>query len=914
MEWFNILRARLRALFRRESVLQDIEEELRIHVEMETERNIERGMPPDEAQAAARKSFGQFSRNTELSYDIRGGGWLETLWQDLRYGARALLKRPIFTLAIILTLALGIGANTAIFSVFNGIVLKPLPYKDPDRLVYVWKTERRGMAYQAGDHSDFGSISPGAFHDWRERSRSFGQMTAYRANSTILSNGDLTMYVVTIRAAERFFETLGASAQLGRTFTDRDYAPDAPRSVILANDMWRSHYAADPQIIGRTILLDGLPHTVIGVMQPGFWLTAEDVPRVWVPYFFSAEDKTNRASGIWSVIARLRPGISFDQAQTEMDIIAAQLGTDYPEAYKNSGVVLVPASVEILGSLGGLERVFLLLLCAVGLVLLIACVNVANLLLVRAVEREREFALRAALGASRWRLVRQLLTESLLLAALGGALGLLLGANGMSALTALLSGIPRLDDLRFDWQAFAFTATVSLVTGLLFGLAPAIRAARPDLQEALKEGGRGTASSRRVRRMGNLLVVGEVALAMLLLVGAGLIVQSFIRLRLTDPGFATGRMLTIKVNVPDYKYGRTTNASRPGSQEFVSRIKLFSLFEERLNSLPGIESAAVSERLPIGQWPGATGISIDGRAPVADEFWGCAELRQNGLPCHGAVGVNSVSTAYFRTIGMRLIRGRLFDKRDTADTPNVALINETMARKYWPDEDPIGKSFALNFSSWFPKAEIIGVVSDIKTNGLNMPPYPVIYRPDSQLPSDDCHLIIRTKAAPEALAAAVREEMGRIDRDIPLRGVRTMEVVIADTLWRARLSAWLFGLFAALAATLAAAGLYGVMSYSVNQRSQEIGLRMALGATSRDVLRMVIGEGFKLTVAGLALGLAAAFALSRLIASQLFGVTATDPLTYGGVAMLLGVVALIACYLPARRAVKVDPLQALRHE
>jgi putative ABC transport system permease protein len=548
------------------------------------------------------------------------------------------------------------------------------------------------------------------------------------------------------------------------------------------------------------------------------------------------------------------------------------------------------------------------------LVLLIACVNVANLLLVRAVEREREFALRAALGASRGRLLRQLLTESLLLAALGGGLGLLLGANGMRALTVLLSGIPRLDELRFDWQAFAFTAAVSVVTGLLFGLVPAIRAARPNLQEALKECGRGAASSRRVRRMGNLLVIGEVALAMLLLVGAGLIVQSFIRLQLTDPGFATGRMLTIKVNVPDYKYGRATNASRPGSQEFVSRIKLFSLFEERLNSLPGIESAAVSERLPIGQWPGATGISIDGRAPVADEFWGCAELRQNGLPCHGAVGVNSVSTAYFRTIGMRLIRGRLFDKRDTADTPNVALINETMARKYWPDEDPIGKSFALNFSSWFPKAEIIGVVSDIKTNGLNMPPYPVIYRPDSQLPSDDCHLIIRTKAAPDALAAAVRDEMGRIDRDIPLRGVRTMEVVIADTLWRARLSAWLFGLFAALAATLAAAGLYGVMSYSVNQRSQEIGVRMALGATSRDVLRMVIGEGFKLTVAGLALGLATAFALSRLIAGQLFGVTATDPLTYGGVAMLLGVVALIACYLPARRAVKVDPLQALRHE
>src|SRR5499426_3618482 len=449
---------------------------------------------------------------------------MQTLWQDLRQGARALLKKPVFTLTVVLTLALGVGANTAIFSVFNGIVLKPLPYKDPDRLVYAWKSEKRGMRYQVGAHSDFGSISPGAFHDWRERSRSFDQMTAYRANSTILNSGDLTMYVVTIRAAGRFFETLGASAQLGRTFTDRDYAPDAPRSVILANDLWRSQYAADPQMIGRTILLDGLQHTVIGVMPPGFWPTASAVSRVWVPYFFSAEEKTNRASGGWSVIARLRAGISFDQAQTEMDLIATQLETDYPEHYKNSGIALVPADAEILGSLGGFERVFLLLLCAVGLVLLIACVNVANLLLVRAAEREREFALRAALGASRGRLLRQLLTESLLLAALGGGLGLLLGANGMRAATALLPGVPRLDELRFDWQAFAFTAAVSLAAGLLFGLVPAIRAARPDLQEALKEGGRGGAASRRVRRMGYLLASAEVALAMPLLVGAGLIV------------------------------------------------------------------------------------------------------------------------------------------------------------------------------------------------------------------------------------------------------------------------------------------------------------------------------------------------------------------------------------------------------
>jgi putative ABC transport system permease protein len=839
---------------------------------------------------------------------------MQTLWQDLRYGARSLLKKPVFTFIVVLTLALGVGANTAIFSVFNGIVLKPLPYKDPDRLVNVRRSDKRGMRYQPGIESNFVNISPGGFNDWRERTQSFESMTAHRYNSTILSDANRTMYVGGLRVAIRFFETYGVNAQMGRTFTDQDYGPDAPRVMIFANDLWRDHYGAEPQIIGRTVSIDGLPHTVVGVMPPGFWPNNSTVPRVWIPYFFSAEEKANRKGGGWNVIARLRPGMSFDQAQTEMDLIAAQLEADYPENNRNKGIVLIPSAADLIGSLGGFERLFLLLLCAVGLVLLIACVNVANLLLVRAAEREREFAVRAALGASRGRLLRQLLTENMLLACFGGALGLFLGAIGMRALTALLSGIPRLDDLRFDWQAFAFTAAVSLATGLLFGLVPAIRAARPDLQEAMKEGGRGAASSRRVRRMGNLLVIGEVALALLLLVGAGLIVQSFIRLRLTDPGFAPSRLLTVKVNVPDYKYGRTTGDSHPGSQEFVSRIKLYGLIEERLNALPGVESAAISDRLPVEHWPQPTGISIEGRAPVAGDLEDCAELRQNGLPCHGAVGVNRVSAAYFRTLGMRLIRGRLFDGRDTADAPMVALISETTARKYWPDEDPVGKSFTLNFSSWFPKAEIIGVVSDIKTQGMYMPPYPEIYRPDSQLPSDDAQLIIRTKAAPETLANTVREEMGRIDRDIPLRLVRSMEGVIADTLWRARLSAWLLGLFAALAAALAAAGLYGVMSYSVNQRTQEIGLRMALGAASRDVLRMVIAEGFKLTVVGLGLGLGAAFALNRLIASQLFGVTATDPLTYCGVAMLLAMVAMVACYIPARRAARVDPMIALRTE
>jgi putative ABC transport system permease protein len=904
----------LRSWLWRVPLNQEIDDELELHVEMRTRELIARGVDPKTAREQALQRLGDISTLKRTMTDLgrkrdremRLTLWFEELADDLKFSFRQLKASPSFTVIATLTLALGIGANSAIFALVDATVLRPLPYAEPDRLVSIW---------EHGETIERGYVSPLNMLDWETRGHSFEKIAGFTpaVGGMVMAGMDGNAETVSRQwVSAEIFNVLGVKPIAGRTFTSDD---DRKRAnvIVLSEGFWRTRFNADQSVISREIRLDGALWTVVGVLPRDFELLGQT--SIWAMRPITNLNPRARGAHLLQAVGRLKTGVSVKEAEADISAVADALAREYPQTNKGRGVAFERMHDSLVGR--DLRRTSMLFLGVVGFVLLICCVNVANLLLARAAEREREFALRAALGASRGRLMRQLLTESMLLAALGGALGLLIGANGMRALTALLSGaeaIPRLDDLRFDWQAFAFTAAVSLATGLLFGLVPAIRAARPDLQEALKEGGRGAASSRRVRRMGNLLVIGEVALAMLLLVGAGLIVQSFIRLQLTDPGFATGRMLTIKVNVPDYKYGRTTNASRPGSQEFVSRIKLFRLFEERLNSLPGIESAAVSERLPVGQWPGATGISIDGRAPVADELWGCAELRQNGLPCHGAVGVNSVSAAYFRTIGMRLIRGRLFDERDTADTQNVALISETAARKYWPDEDPVGKSFMLNFSSWFPKAEIIGVVSDIKTAGLDMPPYPEIYRPDSQLPSDDCHLIIRTKAAPESLAATVREEMGRIDRDIPLRGVGTMEDLIAGTLWRARLSAWLLGLFAALAAALAAAGLYGVMSYAVSQRRQELGLRMALGAEAGDVMRLVVGAGIKLTFMGLALGLIAAFALSRFIVSQLFGVTATDPLTYAGAAMLLAMAALIACYLPAHRAAKVDPLQALRHE
>jgi putative ABC transport system permease protein len=936
--WNHIVRQHLSILRLPPEREIEIVEELALHLEAAYEDALADGLSEAEAEARALQSYdwqllecevGRAEQPLEAramqpSLELvegKGGIRMGSLIQDIRFGIRAIGKKPGFSALVILTLALGIGANTAIFSLFNGLVLKPLSYKEPERLVNMRVSAAPGMRYQPGGETDFSSASPGMFHDWRGRSRSFASLTASRMNSTIFADGDQSQYVATHRVADHFFETYGVNTLLGRTFTVEDYSRAATAPIILDHNLWRSLYGQNPNIIGRAIKLDGEPRIIIGVMPSTFWPTASLVPRVWVPYIFDAAEQSNRQSGRWNVIARLKDGVSFAQAHVEVDALAAQLNRDFPADYKNRGIVLIPAEAEFLDSLGGARHVFRLLLGAVALVLLIACVNVANLLLVRAMEREREFAVRAALGAGGGRLVRQLLTESLLLAALGGAAGLLLGAIGMRLLVSLGVGdVPRLDELRFDWQAYAFTGIISLVTGLLFGLVPALRAARPDLQLSLNEGGRARSAGGKRRRLGKLLVTGEVAMSLLLVIGAALIVQSFMRLQRVDPGFAPGRLLKMHVDVPDYKYGRFGGDSLPGSPEVESRIKLFPNIEERISALPGVESAAVATRVPVTSHPQPTAISIAGRAgdapaSLVDDQNDCDELRRKtGLPCHGTVGINRVTTEYLRTIGLRLRRGRWFDSRDKANTQPVAVISETTGQKYWPQSDPIGQRLTLNYSTRFPQLEIIGIVSDIRTDGLNKPHYPEIYQPMSQQPSDNGQLIIRTKGAPETLVTAVREEMARLDSDMPVRNVKTMEALIAESLWRERLAAWLFGLFAALAVTLAAAGLYGVISYSVSQRTNEIGIRMALGATAADVLRMVLGEGSRLVLAGLASGLFAAISLSRLLAGLLFEVTATDELTYTGAAFLLGLIALLACWIPARRATKVDPLTSLRHE
>ncbi len=836
---------------------------------------------------------------------------MSILWQDLRFGARTFRKKPGFTFIVVLTLALGIGANAAIFSVTSAVILKPLPFKEPDRLVHLWEHNQRGARYQRGQDSNFIAVRPGTLHDWREHSHSYEHVSGYRWATMMLTGGERAELVWGNRVADRFFETLGVNAQIGRTFSERDYRPDAPPVVVLSDALWRNRYGAERNLIGRTIMLDNVAHTVIGVMPAGFYPTRIETPQVWTPYAFTAADKTNRTAWGWTVFARLRPGVSLEAAQSEMDLLAGQMEQSYPEHYQNMGVVLVPADAEIIGSLG---RLFYLLLCAVALVLLIACVNVANLLLVRATEREREFAVRAALGASGVRLIRQLLTESLLLAGTGGLLGLFLASVGVRALLALVpaaANVPRLHEVRLDWRAFVFTAGASLFTGVLFGLAPALRAARADLNHALKESGRNNATSKRRRQLGNLLVAGEVALSLVLLVGAGLLVQSFVWLQNTDPGFATERLLTMEVRVPDYRYGKY-ETSGPNTL----RAQLFTELERRLSALPGIAAAAVAAKLPVKHAPNPWGISIEGRPapPPGNQESGAALSQKTGVYHHGSVAINRITPGYARTLNLRLLAGRFIDERDTADKPMVALISDTTARKYWPNENPVGQRFTVDYTSWFPKMEIVGVVADIKTNAYDKPPYPEIYWPMAQSPSSAGRILIRTQADPVALANVVREEIAKLDRDLPVLEVNTMEEVISTTLWRSRLAAWLLGLFAALAVILAAAGLYGVMSYSVSRRTQEMGLRMALGAETRDVLRLVVGEGMKVVCVGLIFGLIIAFVLSHLLANQLYGVKATDPLTFLSVALLLAIVGGLACVIPARRAAKVDPMIALRAE
>ncbi len=808
---------------------------------------------------------------------------MRTLWQDLRFGIRMLLKRPGFTAVTVLTLALGIGANSAIFSVVNSVLLRPLPFAEPERLVYVEGSDLR-------DGTKGGSICAPDFLDFRAQNHVFERLSAVQSLSyTVTGDGSGSERIPSARVSSNFFETLGVTALAGgRAFLAEEEQDGHNGVAVISYGLWQRRYGSDPKIVGQTIALNGQNATIIGITPASF-----EYPRtaqLWTPIAFNAKQMSARRSHFLNAIGRLKQGASLEQAQAEMNSIARELEKQYPESNTNygAGLTLLPER-----TVGELRRTLLVLLVAVGFVLLIACANVANLSLARGASRSREIAIRAALGASRARVVRQLLTESVLVALFGGALGLLLAMWGVDLLVSLSpENLPRVKEVTTDWHVLGFTLLISLLTGVLFGLAPALSTSKTNLSETLKEGGRGTAGTSR-QRLRSLLVVSEVALSLILLIGAGLLIKSFIRLSQVDPGFKPANLLTMQLSLTRAKY--------PKDEQ---RAGFYSQLMQRIESLPGVEAAGTVSELPLSGQENDTFFNIEGQPAVA---FGSAENDSN---------VRIVSPDYFRAISIPLMKGRAFDNRDAQDAPKAIVVNESFVRRYLPNDEPIGKRLTIDFGDpW--KGEIVGVVGSVRHTSLSQEqPNSEMYVCDLQTPPFAMNLVVRAAGAgdPTQLTAAIRNEVQSLDKDIPLYNVKTMEQRVSESASQPRFRTLLLGIFAGLALLLASIGIYGVISYSVTQRTHEIGLRVALGAQTRDVLRLVIGQGMSMALIGIGIGLAGAFIVMRLMSSFLFGVSANDPVTFIAVSLLLMGVALLACYIPARRATRVDPMIALRYE
>ena len=800
-----------------------------------------------------------------------------TLWQDLRYGARMLARNPGFTAVAVLTLALGIGANTAIFSVVNAVLLRPLPYPDPDRVVRIEE-----------HHEKFGraNLTGATFLDLREQNQAFSHTTAFRYFPYSLTGEGPPESVVGTRVAEGFFAVLRIGPLYGRAFQREEFHTGADQVVILSHGLWQRRYGSDSGIIGKTIALDSDPYVVLGVMPPRFQFPVQT--DLWLPMSRERTLPENRRAHLFTVLGRLKPDRSVEQARTELDTLARRIEEENPNVDPGLSFSAVTLHERMVAPV---RPALLVLLGAVSFLLLIACANVANLLLARAISREKELVIRASLGAGRLRLVRQLLTESVLLGLAGGALGLLLALWGVDLILSLSPGdMPRLDEVGIDWVVLGFTVLLSALTGVVFGLSPAVRAARMDLHPVLKQGGR-TSAGMGPDRLRSALVASEVAIALVLLIGAGLLARSFVGLLQVDPGYNANNVLTMFISLPDQKY--------PASRQ---QVEFYRQVLDRVQRLPGVVSAAVTNGLPTRRFP-STIFEIEGRPNVRGEWEPSADIL-------------AVSGAAFRTLEIPLLKGQGFTESDTVDAPVVLLVNETLARRYWPNQDPLGRRVTmLDWGDPLP-GRVVGVVGDVKMEGLDEPVAPAIYYSYTQFVDRvlGLYLLVRTTSDPLALAAAVREQVWAVDKDQPVSNIETMEQVVAGSVAQPRFIMMLLGTFAAVALLLSAVGIYGVISYSVSQRTHEIGIRMALGAQRRDIFRLVVGQGMKLTLIGVAVGLAGSFALTRFLQSLLFGVSATDPVTFAGVAALLAAVALLACYIPARRATKVDPMVALRHE
>jgi predicted permease len=892
-QFLSQLWRRLLSLLRRRRHEREMEEEMRFHLEMQIEQNLSSGMAAEEARYAARRQFGNQTWLKEVSREMWSLNSIETLIQDLRYGARMLLKNPGFTFVAVLTLALGIGANTAIFSVVNGVLLRALPYYEPERLVMLW-ADRPILQAQIG-LPDF-PVAVADFVDWRNQNQVFEQMAAMFAPRINLTGGGEPESVFGLRTSASLFPLLGARFTLGRAFLPEEDRAGTDRVVVISHGLWQRRYAADPKLIGQKITLDNEAYTVIGVTAPDFQFPRRgEVPAnfgaatkadLYLPIAFTPVNMNDRRNNYLTVIARLKPGVSVGQASAEMNAIARRLTEQYPQTNTDKGVRLAPLQQQAVGKA---RTALLVLLGAVGFVLLIACANVANLLLARAATRQKEMAIRAALGASRRRVLRQLLTESLLLAISGGVAGLLLAQWGVKMLLAIApENLPRTYDIRLDTRVAGFTLLVSLMTGIVFGLIPALQASKINLGETLKEGGRDAAGLLR-RRLRGLLIMGEVALAFVLLIGAGLLISSFARLTEVDPGLDPRGVLTMDILLPFAKY-------RDGQ----GRIAFFQETLERVRALPGVEAAAAVSPLPLSGGHASGGFGIEGRLSSTDQTFNA--------------GVCVISPDFFKTFRVPLVNGRLIAESDDAKARSVVVVNESLAGKYFANEDLLEKRIILSGDDF--ARVIVGVVGDVKHSALDEEAKPEIYLPtaQAQFPPTLMSLAVRAGGDPMQMVAAVRGQVWAGDKDLPIFNIETMERLMAKSVAPRRFNLLLLGVFALVGLALAAVGLYGVMSYTVTQRTREIGVRMAMGAQRGDVLRLVIREGMKLAFIGALLGLGGALALTRLLKTLLFEVSATDPLTFIVIAGLLTLVALLACWIPARRAASMDPLVSLRVE